>query len=175
MLKDHGELDFWAGNFKRRSRYLKAAKEGTLEPEKPLEEQRSRARAHLEKLIEYAMGRYSGWTMAHEYEHIHNVGRKTALKVGLGLAPVITGFAVLDAITKSLPPNQISGVTILGITASLALGLYGFVKGRSIEETASYKAGYKNAGKFMDCFKINHEVFAREILGKVDKPVGTNS
>lgn len=175
MLKNM-HVDFLLGNAQRRNNYLKAAKEGTLIPGKPLDEQRSRARAFMDKLMESGMQRTTGWILAHEYEHVHHAGRKFALKMGLMIGPFVTGFAVLDAITKqmqqmNMPAPNVSDAMILGIMGVGGAGLYGMAKGRAIEEQTSYDAGYKNMAKYMECFKINHDVFAREVLGKVIAPV----
>lgn len=179
MLKNM-HVDFFAGNAQRRNNYLKAAKEGTLMPGKPIEEQISRARAFMDKLIESGIQRNTGWILAHEYEHVHHAGRKFALKMGLMIGPFVTGFAVLDAITKqmqqmNMPASNVSDAMILGIMGVGGAGLYGMAKGRAIEEQASYDAGYKNMAKYMECFKINHDVFTREVLGRVAEPVRVSS
>jgi len=175
MLKNKGIVQFWTGNNERRSNYLNAAKAGTLEPDKTIEEQRARAAAHMGTLIELASKRFTGWTMAHEYEHVNKSGKKIAIKYGLGLAPIIAGLTVLEPITSSIPQSSQGDATYIGVFASLGLGLYGFIKGRSIEEAASYEAGYKNVNKLMSCFKINPEVFEKEILRKDLNISHTNS
>jgi len=171
MLKDR-HVKVFSVNPERRRSYLQAAKEGTLMPGKPIEEQRERARKFMGKLLKIAMGRPTAWILAHEYEHLHDVGKKTAVKFGLTLAPVIAGGFILDALTEymqqmNISSERITDTMILGILGIGATSVYGMARGRAMEEQASYDAGYKNFRKVMDCFTINHAVFAKEVLGEV--------
>jgi len=166
MLEDQGRTRFFSGNNERRMKYLNAAREGTLEQDKSLEEQRQRARTHMERLLELALRKDTSFTLAHEYEHKNQFALKQAVKLGLSITPFVTGIALFNALEKILPPSASGDLTALGILAPLGAGIYGMVKGRALEEAKSYEAGFKNMGKFIDCFKIVHEVFAREVLGQ---------
>lgn len=168
MLKNK-YVPFFRGNSERHKKYFKAAKEGNLIPEKSLKEQRERATKHLQKLMEYAMQSATGWILSHEYEHANKRGRKTGIIVALGAAPLIFGSSILLAIDTYLQQQGqtlSSDVAISGLMLSMGSVLFGVAKGRSLDEQASYDAGYKNFAKVMECFKINHDVFAKRILGE---------
>jgi len=172
MVKDV-DYNFFAGNEQRRLRYLDAAKNGTLMPGKPLEEQRERARKFMERQIESGMARFVGSTLGHEYEHAHKPMSKFALKVGMFVAPVAVGVTVLNEITKVMEQAHVSAsaasdAIILGVMGVGAMGIYGFTKGRAIEEQSSFDAGQINIQKYMDGFKIDHQVFVKEVLGKTE-------
>lgn len=164
MIKNN-YTDFYAGKPERMINYLKAAKDGTLMPGKPLEEQRARAKSFINKLTEKATKRYVGWTIAHEYEHIQDHGRKLALKTALGVGAAVATVALLDILIEQDPVSPASKVLLQLMLGSLT-GFGGLSIGRASEENTSNKAGFKNMAKVMQCFKINHEIFAREILGE---------
>ncbi|MBN2100650.1 hypothetical protein JW710_02045 [Candidatus Dojkabacteria bacterium] len=164
------DVEVFAGDPERKRRYLRAAKEGELMPGRPIEEQRDRAKRFMGKLLETAMKRPSAWVLAHEYEHIHHAGRKAAVKYGLAIAPAVAGYFVLDAIGKYMhqmdaSSTAIENVMVLGLLGIGAASIFGMAKGRAIEEQASYDAGYENFRRIASCFTINHDVFARDVLG----------
>ncbi len=163
MLKNK-YVPYFRGNSDRYRKYFKAATDGTLMPNKPLKEQRDRAKKHISKLMEHSMQTSTAWILSHEYEHIRNRGKKNAIIAALGAAPFILGSALLIAVDERV--QKIPEALVVPAIGLMLFGtLLGVAKGRSLDEQASYDAGDKYFARVMDCFQLNHEVFAREVLG----------
>lgn len=171
MLKNPN-VSYFQGNETRYRKYFRAAKNGTLMPGKPLQEQRERAKRHLGKLMEYAMQSSTGWIFAHEYEHANKRLGKNITIAALAATPFLLGTSLLLALEKPLEKlgqSTSESIAISSIAIMCAGVLFGAAKGRSLDEQASYDAGYKHFAKVMECFHINHDVFAREVLGETQQ------
>lgn len=159
-IRGRGQHVF-SGSAARSLHYLDAAKEG-FEVNRngqlvklSKEESITRAKDFMDRLLERAAPGIIGWVIAHEYEHRHNVKRKTALKVGSLLAPFLGGVTL--ASTLSSPEVIVGG---------LLLGMVGATLGRRADEKSSYDAGDKNFSRFAKAITINHDFFQKEVLGK---------
>lgn len=175
LLKQQKETPlFLVGNKKRRNEYLKAAREGKLDPHLSLEGQRLRAQRVMERLVQYGLERFTAMTLSEEFEHIRGSTKKVALNFAMMSGAFIGGFALLDALTKTMEhanidPQVISSASILGLLGIGGAGLLAFAKGRAMDEDKTSEAIMNNFTRYLDSFSINDRVFAREVLGRQEK------
>lgn len=171
-MAKNAKLSLFTGQRERRINYVTASTEGNLEPGKPIEEQKARAKEFSEKIIERALGRYVATILAHEYEHANGSLRKNAVLFGLAFTPplaAIAGCRLISANESFLNSPVGTGLFILLAVGGLFGIPYGLIKGKSLDERSSFDIQNKNFRAIKGAVTINHDVFAKEILGRADE------
>lgn len=151
-------------NPKRRTQYIKQAKEGTLSSTMSIEEQRARAKKFLEKQMIFSFKKMMGWIIAHETEHFNNRLKKKAIPIVLAAFSIALGTTLINAVDKlnlDNPSNDIKSSLALG---TMALILFSHTKGASLDEKKSFEEGDKNFQEFTKALIINAEVFKEKIF-----------
>jgi len=178
-LKDPYPYDF-AGNPERREKYLRRAKEGTLQPGKSPEEQKQRALEFMRNQEKRVWARCLAHILAHEIEHSrHPFLRDFVTIFNLGTAPHILGIIATAIIAQhferlNFPQSKISLIEYLGYGVSQIFSLAGILKGKIITEQRAENAARKYMEKIRECFQINPKVFM-EILREPSDPPSSQS
>lgn len=169
MVKNRDKC-FFEGNIERRRSYVRAASEGTLDTSKPLEEQRKRVKEYMEKLFELAFRHYVSKTLVHEYEHAKDGTYKIGVQAALVLAPTLiaaTLFKLLSDNANILDHQFVETGQLILIGGGFCGSAYGFVKGASLNEQASFDAQRQgHLEHIKNSISVNHDIFVREIFGR---------
>ncbi|MBI5151461.1 MAG: hypothetical protein HZA34_02710 [Candidatus Pacebacteria bacterium] len=146
------------GNMKRRSKYLKASKQGTLSNTLPAEEQQTRAKEFIKRQLVRALKSEMSWTLAHELEHRRKIFEKRALITTLALTPTLLTTWLVNIFSERLTSID-EGLGVSLFLLSMGLGVFGFVYGRAVEEKFSYDFGDTLFQELSGAIEMNEHVF----------------